>query len=638
MIASNRQWVATAFCFLLSTTAALADDTADQPTTPATAVTSDKEIEKLLEPIREQQKVPGLVAGVVRRNGLASVGAVGVRKSGSPEPITVNDKLHIGSDTKAMTATQIALLVEQSKLSWQSTVGEVFPHLKSELHADFLPVTIEQLLSHRAGIKDDNSFWQVGKGSIIEQRETLMKRTLSKPPAHPPGSKFLYSNFGYVIAGHFIEQVTGQSWEDQMTGGLFKTLKMASVGFGFPGATDLVEQPWGHTLQKDKLTPIQFDNPPVLGPAGLVHLTPADWASFVALHLSGARGDGSLLKPETFKTLQTPASGHDYALGWGVVPRPWAGGKMLIHSGSNTFWYATVAVAPEKDIAFFAVANLGGPNAQAACDAAIAALIGRALPQAPGAAPAAVNDTPILRTQGGVRFGVLGAKPTAPAPLLFVFANDINTTLQSDDYNKVGKLLIPKGVVCAAIDLPCHGENVLRNEPGGLDGWAARLRGDRDPIPAFMKDASSVVDYLVAEGYVDPSKIFACGTSRGGFSALHFAAAEPRVRSVAAFAPVTDLLALREFQGMESHARTNELSLARHAPKLAGRPVWMCIGNHDERVDTDRAIAFTRAVVKASVEAKKPPAIELHVMTSEGHRIHPTAHEEAAAWFAAQLK
>jgi dienelactone hydrolase len=211
-------------------------------------------------------------------------------------------------------------------------------------------------------------------------------------------------------------------------------------------------------------------------------------------------------------------------------------------------------------------------------------------------------------------------------------------TLQSDDYNKVGKSLIPQGYICVALDLPCHGKNVRADEPPGLDGWAARLSKGEDPISPFTKDASSVLDHLIAEGLTDPARVAVCGTSRGGFAALHFAAAEPRARCAAAFAPVTDLLALREFTGQDRNEPTNALALRHLDGKLAGRPIWMCIGNHDERVDTDFAIGFTRDVVKASVAQKKKALIELHVMTSEGHSIHPTAHEEAAAWIAKQLK
>src|SRR5205085_9793409 len=117
-----------------------------------------------------------------------------------------------------------------------------------------------------------------------------------------------------------------------------------------------------------------------------------------------------------------------------------------------------------------------------------------------------------------------------------------------------------------------------------------------------------------------------------GFIALHWAAAEPRVGAVVAFAPVTDLLVLTEFRGMEGHKGTKDLNLLHKVKKLAGRPVWVCIGNNDARVGTDQLIALTRKLVETSVADKKPALVELHVMPTIGHRIHDTAHEEVAAW------
>ena len=121
--------------------------------------------------------------------------------------------------------------------------------------------------------------------------------------------------------------------------------------------------------------------------------------------------------------------------------------------------------------------------------------------------------------------------------------------------------------------------------------------------------------------------------------ALHLAAADPRVKCVAAFAPVTNLLALSEFAAAKDHVAAKALSLANHAERLAGRPVWMCIGNHDERVSTDDAIAFTRRLTAVGVAAgkSKTPPVELHVMPSPGHSIHATAHQEAAAWILATM-
>jgi dienelactone hydrolase len=238
-----------------------------------------------------------------------------------------------------------------------------------------------------------------------------------------------------------------------------------------------------------------------------------------------------------------------------------------------------------------------------------------------------------------VRFGLLGDKCTAPAPTLFLFATSADQTLADPAFAKIGHLLARRGFLCVSLDVPCHGNDVRPGEKAGsLSAWRARLEKGGDLVPPFTKKVSAVLDYLVKEGYTDPRRVAACGTSRGGFMALHAAAAEPRVRAVVAFAPVTDLLALREFAGMEKHAATKALALARHADELAGRAVWLCIGNHDERVGTDHSIAFTRRVVAASVARKKPAAVELHVMATEGHRVHATAHDEAAAWLLAQLR
>lgn len=614
-----------------------ADDVSQQGA-PNGSFKSSEAIEKVLGPIREKHKVPGLIAGIVDGNGLRIAGAVGVRKAGSPELMTVNDKVHLGSNTKAITATLLATFVEESKLNWESKVGDVFSDSKAELHADYLPVTLRQLLTHRAGLPANASYGEVGTGPLIEQRRTLLKKVLGQPPVHTPGSKFLYSNVGYIVAGHMAEQVTGKPWEELLQSRLFEPLQMTSAGFGFPGTKDQVDQPWGHSLLLGQPLPQQLDNPAVLGPAGTVNCSLSDWARFIALHLQGAQGTAPILKPETFQILQTPLAGEDYALGWVVSDRPWAGGKTLSHTGSNTMWFATVWIAPAKKVAYLAVTNQGMPAGAAACNAAIVALIGMNEKTDPPDPSTGLAGPVTVTTPGGVSFGVIGRRPTAPAKTLFVFANDVSTTLESDDYNKVGKALLAEGYLCVSLDLPCHGKKAVAGEPAGLEGWAAKLKGGEDPIEPFTKDASAVLDFLVAEKLADPRRIAVCGTSRGGYAALRFAAAEPRVRCVAAFAPVTDLPSLQEFKGLEANALTNAAALRNHADKLTARPVWMCIGNNDERVDTDQAIAFSRAVVKASAAVQKDAMIELHVMTSRGHTIHPTAHAEAAAWIAEQMK
>lgn len=350
---------------------------ADEPGANPAELSTDATIETLLIPIREKHKVPGLIAGMVHRDGTVNAGVTGLRRLGFPERMTINDLVHLGSDTKAMTATLIAILVEEKHLSWDSTLEDVFSEWKTEIDEGVRSVTIRQLLTHRAGLPADTIYSESAE-PVMEQREKLARKILAAAPIHAPGSKFQYSNLGYIIAGHMAEQVTGKPWEELIKTRLFDPLQMPSAGFGPPGEKGKVDQPWGH----GGLFPIpfQFDNPPVLGPAGTVHCSVADWSRFIVLHLRGAseKSDSEkkeLVSRETFKSLQTPAQGEDYAMGWGVVQRPWANGEVLIHAGSNTMWMSIVAIAPKRDIAFFAVTNMGPPAGQKACDEALATLI-----------------------------------------------------------------------------------------------------------------------------------------------------------------------------------------------------------------------------------------------------------------------
>lgn len=252
----------------------------------------------------------------------------------------------------------------------------------------------------------------------------------------------------------------------------------------------------------------------------------------------------------------------------------------------------------------------------------------------------ACGAEPVVRpmtTPAGVRFAVLGEPPAGPAPTLFVFAHTAEGTLTQEAYSKAGRLLLPQGWLCVSLDLPCHGQDARAGEAAELSGWRQRAESGEAFIDDFTTRCRAVLDYLVEQKRTDPQRVAACGTSRGGFMALQFTAVEPRVRCVAAFAPATELAALREFAGLEGDPRVTKLDVANLADKLSDRATWVAIGNFDERVGTDRAISLTRRIVAAAVENRRAPRVELHVVASKGHGLHPAAHPEASAWIAAQI-
>lgn len=242
----------------------------------------------------------------------------------------------------------------------------------------------------------------------------------------------------------------------------------------------------------------------------------------------------------------------------------------------------------------------------------------------------------ILRTPGNVRFGVIGGQTGSPAPALLVVAMSLEDMQREPVFTEVARLLARQGFMSVVIEPPCHGEDRKPDEPDGLAGWRHRLDHGEDVVKSFNAKARAVLDHLIAQGLADPARLAICGTSRGGFLAFHFAASEPRIKAVAGLSPVTDLLALSEFKGTAADSLAEKLALTHIAPQLIGRPAWLSIGNHDERVDTDRAIAFTRAIVYASApqsrEAKPLIPVELVVAPSAGHSKIDHAHELLAVW------
>jgi hypothetical protein len=264
-----------------------------------------------------------------------------------------------------------------------------------------------------------------------------------------------------------------------------------------------------------------------------------------------------------------------------------------------------------------------------------------------GVRPVRVGNAKIFQTPSGIQFGILGGKERNPAPTLFVLSGDMKNSLENPDLNTVGWILSRHGFISVSLDIPCHGDDEKPDEPKGVRGWRARLEKGENFLTSFQGRFSHVVDFLVQEGYSDPQRIGVCGNSRGGFVALHAGAADHRVSWVVAFAPVTDLLSLVEFQGMQDPSIARPLDTIYRAESLASKAVWITIGHDDERVGTLHAIELARKVMELSPLHKELPRrsndrIKLVLTPSAfrspprprfgGHSDYDTDQEEAAAW------
>jgi CubicO group peptidase (beta-lactamase class C family) len=234
---------------------------------------------------------------------------------------------------------------------------------------------------------------------------------LAQPPSFTPGSKAVYCNTNYIVAGAAIEQLTGKSYETLLREELFESLGLTGGGFGPPGTDEELTQPWGHGRRRLFYVPLpgrsdhayapssnSADYPLAGAPTGMVHLPIIDWAAFVALHLRGNAANPNrhahVLHEETWDQLhqvssialydtassKKPLADTHYSPGWFVSTRSWAKGnrpadtgRVLYHQGDNGRWNCVVWIAPELDFAVIVACNrasMWGP-----CDEAVGALL-----------------------------------------------------------------------------------------------------------------------------------------------------------------------------------------------------------------------------------------------------------------------
>lgn len=325
--------------------------------------------EAALDAVFAEAAPPALAAGIVTREGLGWSGARGVRRVGSAPLATTDDRWHLGSNTKAMTAAVLGRLVDQGSARWDMPLAEAFPSLT--IDPAWSATTLDDLMHHRAGLLDaallDRAWLMAAHADqrpLPEQRAEFAARAFDAPPAGTAG-QFAYGNGNYIALGAAIETITGQPWEAAMQAELFTPLGLTKAGFGAPRD----EAPWGHRGGVG-VDPAGFaDNPRALGPAGTAHMSMADYARFIGAMMGGAP---DWLTDETRRHLLTPAAGAPpaYAAGWGVGTAPWGGvsgsGPTITHNGSNTMWFATVLAAPERGLGFIALSN-DGVAGQRAC-------------------------------------------------------------------------------------------------------------------------------------------------------------------------------------------------------------------------------------------------------------------------------
>ncbi len=315
-------------------------------------------------------EVPGMAVAIVQGDSLIFAKGYGVSDITIGQAVDANTLFALASNTKAFTATALAMLVDEGKLGWNDKVQKFLPWFK--LYDPYVSsnISIADLLSHRSGLKtfSGDLIWY---GSNQNRRQVIEKAAFLKP-GHGFREEFGYSNILYLTAGEIIPVVSGKTWDDFVQQRILKPLEMnrSVLHVSDLASRNNIAQP--HTKVDGKLRAlpwIEWDN---IAPAGALISSANDMANWLIFNLNNGKfKEKNLLDPQRIYELQSaqialgvpPAaknpfpSTHFKAYGYGWSLMDYLGYKIVGHNGGYDGMVSQTTLIPEKKLGFVVLTN-----------------------------------------------------------------------------------------------------------------------------------------------------------------------------------------------------------------------------------------------------------------------------------------
>ncbi|MFT4954069.1 MAG: CubicO group peptidase (beta-lactamase class C family) [Brevundimonas sp.] len=327
---------------------------------------------------------PGLGVALVRGGETVLAKGYGVRRQDQPASRVDETTLFaVASNTKAMTAASLGMLVDEERVQWDAPVRTYLPDFR--LSDPFITerITVRDLLSHRAGFglgAGDLLFWP----NSDRTRAEIMAAIPNVPIEHGFRAGYHYCNLMFVAAGEVIAAVSGMPWEDFVQTRVLTPLGMADT-VPLTSRADPARSALPHgrigpplryqgemTLLEDSIVGIwNWDS---AGAAGGFAASPRDWAQWMKTQLaSGVAPDGTRLWSEAVAremwrpnvisgsspgpTAELPGRSiaSTYAMGWSVAD--YRGERMVTHGGGSPGGISATVLIPGRDTGFAVFSN-----------------------------------------------------------------------------------------------------------------------------------------------------------------------------------------------------------------------------------------------------------------------------------------
>jgi CubicO group peptidase (beta-lactamase class C family) len=351
------RWPSTALLVTLALTLTLGTGT--QPV--LANIPSSDELETFVDPIIAEQmdeySLPGVALVVVQDGEIILSKGYGFVERGSDIPVDPSQTIFdLGSVAKLFTSTAVMQQVEEGNLDLDTNVREYLTDV--EIPDNFAePITLRHLLTHTAGFDDRLYLGMVAPGpdEIQPLDENLNEHM--PPRIRPPGETNQYSNAGMTLAGHIVEEVSGESFAEYIENHIFQPLGMERSTYEYPESLQ-PNMAIGHEATPGPATPVDVwhlnDRP-----AGGLRSTATDMARFMIAHLDAG---GEILQPDTAGEMhQTQFRAHEGISGSAIGFIEHHGGdRRGIHHGGQWIGFSSLLyLLPDEDFGVLVAANHG---------------------------------------------------------------------------------------------------------------------------------------------------------------------------------------------------------------------------------------------------------------------------------------
>lgn len=317
-------------------------------------------------------QIPGVSVCIVKNGKVVVMKGYGVRDIGSADKVDENTLFMIGSNSKAFTATALAMLDAGKKLSLDDKVQKWLPDFKLYDPWVAKEANIRDLLCHRLGFETFQGDFMFFDSDLTtaEVREKMGKLK----PMYGFRSKWGYTNSAFMTAGEIIPKVTGKSWAEFVTDSIFKPLGMNNSLALSKDIKTASNKCAAHTVVMGELKKIPYGNIDNLAAAGSISSSVNDMSKWVIAQLNNGKLDGKEIIPaRAIAQTRTPHSimgngGHMfnkahfnlYGLGWFL--EEYAGRKIVAHTGGVNGFVTSVCLVPEEKLGIIVLTNTDANN------------------------------------------------------------------------------------------------------------------------------------------------------------------------------------------------------------------------------------------------------------------------------------